>query len=116
MEWLTLVLNFFQPLVLKCFEKTSSEDPQLVLREAYDPITNKMDPALVNQAIPRARQAAHKARTAMSKAERKQFPRLSRADLYEVAEKGLIDGLNASPEKLSSIRSVASALIDEDDE
>lgn len=116
MEWLTLVLNFFQPLVLKCFEKTSSEDPQLVLREAYDPVTQRMDPALVNQAIPRARQAANRARSSMSKADRKQFPRLSRADLYEVAEKGLIDGMNATQEKMGSIRSVASALTDEDDE
>lgn len=116
MEWLTLVLNFFQPLVLKCFEKTSSEDPQLVLREAYDPVNQRMDPSLVNQAIPRARQAANRARTSMSKAERKQFPRLSRSDLYEVAEKGLIDAMNATPEKMGSIRSVASALTDEDDD
>lgn len=116
MEWLPLVLNFFQPLVLKCFEKTSSEDPQLVLRKAFDPMSGKMDPSLVCQAIPQARQASLRARRSMSRSERKQFPRLSWDDLYDAAERGLIDGMNAPSEKMSSIRATASLLTDEDDE
>lgn len=115
MEWLTLLLSFFQPIALKCFEKTSAEDPQQVLREAYDPITGRMDPELVEEAVPAARRAANRARRTLSKEERKNTPRYTRAQLREVAEEGLIKSMNASPEEVAKCRAVAAQMKDADD-
>lgn len=115
MEWLTLLLNFFQPLALKCFEKTSSEDPQQVLRENYDPVTGRMDWELVEDAVPVARRAAVRARRSLPREERKNTPRYTRAQLREVAEEGLIKSMNASPEEVAKCRAVAAQMKDVDD-
>lgn len=116
MEWLPVILSFFQPMLLKCFEKTSSEDPQAVLRSNYNAATGKMDPDIVEDSIPSTRRAAHKARKNASKAERKTFPRYSRQELYDITEKNLIDSMNAPPETVAAVRSAAYALPDGDDE
>lgn len=115
MEWFTLIASFLQPLLLKCFEKTSAEDPQQVLREAYDPVTGKMDPEIVNDAIPNTRRAAAKARRSAPRSQRKNFPRLSKAELYDYAERTLIDAMNATPEKVQAVRGVAASMTDDDD-
>lgn len=115
MEWVPLILNFLQPLLLKCFDRQSTEDPQEVLRESYDPVTGKMDPDLVNDCIPQTRRAVNRARKNASREERRSAPRYSRAELYEITEKGLIDSMNAPPEKVAQVRSVAATLRDDED-
>ena len=114
MEWLTALLAFFQPIALKCFEKSSSEDPQQVLREAFNPVTGRMDPDLVEDAVPAARRAAIHARRSLSKEERKRAPRMNRAELRDFAEQGLIKSMNASPDEVQQCRAVAATLPDSD--
>ncbi len=116
MEWLVIIQSFLQPLLLKCFEKTSTENPQEVLRRNFDPITGHMDSDLVEDAIPAARRAVQRARKSLSREERKNFPKYSRDQLYEIAEKILIDSMNASPEAVTQCRSVAASLRDSDDD
>jgi hypothetical protein len=116
MEWAILIQSFLQPLLLKCFDRTSTENPQDVLRRNYDPITGHMDSDLVEDAIPAARRAVHRARKSLSREERKTFPKLSYNQLYELAEKNLIDAMNASPEAVTQCRSVAASLRDSDDD
>lgn len=114
MEWLSLILTFLQPLWSKCHDKTSSEDPQQMLRENYDAQTGRMDPDLVNAAIPKTRRAIHKARANASKEDRKSFPKYTREEIYRIAEQGLIESMNASPERVTAIRKAADLLVDED--
>jgi hypothetical protein len=115
MEWVPLILNFLQPLLLKCFDRQSTEDPQEVLRESYDPTTGKMDPAIVNDAIPQTRRAFNRARKSASREERRNAPRYSRQELYDITEKGLIESMNAPPETVASVRTAAALLRDNDD-
>lgn len=114
MEWIPLVLNFLQPLLLKCFEKTSAEDPQEFLKENYNAVSGKMNPDVVADAIPSARRAARRARLDAPHSERKNFPRYTKAELYDIAEKGLIDSMNAPPEKVAAVRAAAAAIPDID--
>ena len=114
MEWIPLVLNFLQPLLLKCFEKTSSEDPQEFLRESYNPVTGKMDPDVVRDAMPETRRALRRARREAPASKKSEFPKLDRDGLYDLAEKGLIDAMNADPVKVTTIRAAASAIRDND--
>jgi hypothetical protein len=115
MEWIPLILNFLQPLLLKCFDRQSTEDPQEVLREAYDPITGRMDRDLVNDVIPRTRRAYQKARDKQPKEVRRAAPRYSRAELYDITEKALIDSMNAPPEMVGQVREVARQMRDDED-
>lgn len=114
-EWLAPILSFLQPLLLKCFDRQSTEDPQEVLREAFDPTTGKMDPDLVNDCIPQTRRAYAKARKHASREDRRNAPRYSREDFYDITEKSLIESMNAPPEKVAQVRSVAATLRDSDD-
>lgn len=115
MEWITIITTFLQPILLKCFDRQSTEDPQEVLREAYDTVSGKMDSDVVNDAIPQTRRAVNKARRSRSKAERKEMPRYNREQLYEMTEKILIDSMNAPPEAVAQVRSVAATLRDDED-
>jgi hypothetical protein len=115
MEWIPLILNFLQPLLLKCFDRQSTEDPQAVLRESYDSATGRMDPDLLNDCIPQTRRAFNRARRTAPREERRNAPRYSREELYDITEKGLIDSMNAPPEKVAQVRSLAATLRDDED-
>lgn len=115
MEWLPSILSFLQPLLLKCFDRQSTEDPQAVLREAYDPVSGKMDPDLVNDCIPQTRRAFSKARKSATREQRRNAPKYDRAGLYDMTEKALIDSMNAPPEAVAQVRSVAGTLRDDED-
>jgi hypothetical protein len=114
MEWLTLVLGFLQPILLKCWDKTSSEDPQEYLRANFNSATGKMSREVVEDSIPSTRRAVRKARQESPRVERKNFPKYSREELYDLAEKGLIESMNAPPEVVAKARAVATGLPDED--
>lgn len=116
MEWLALVERLFGPLLLKCFEKTSAEDPQDFLRSQYNAHTGTMDRDVVQDSIPQMRRALRRARRDADRDERRNFPRLSKSELYDLTEQELIKAMNAPPETVASARAVASGLPDEDDE
>lgn len=115
MEWIPLILNFLQPLLLKCFDRQSTEDPQSVLRESFNPVTGRMDPDLVNDCIPQTRRAFQRARKSATREQRRNAPRYSREELYDITEKSLIDSMNAPPEHVAQVRSVAATLRDDED-
>ena len=114
MEWLTIITTFLQPIILKCFEKTSAEDPQEFLRSNYNAATGRMNPEVVEDAIPATRRAVRRAHRSLSREDRKKFPRYTREELYDVAEKSLIDSMNAPQERVAAVRSEAAGLPDED--
>lgn len=115
MEWISIILPLLQPMLLKCFEKTSMEDPQEYLRSNYNASTGKLDRDVVLDAIPATRRAIRKAHRNASRAERKNFVRLSKSELYEITEKSLIESMNAPPEAVAACREVAAGMPDDDD-
>lgn len=114
MDWINIIGGILGPIVAKCFEKTSSEDAQTVLREAFNPITGRMDPDLVRDCIPATRKAANKAYRLALRSDRKKFPRLSYDDLYAIAEAELIKAMRLHPEKLQAIFAAGAILGDDD--
>jgi hypothetical protein len=114
MDWITIILGLLGPIIAKCFQQTSSENPHDVLRAAYNEATGRMDPDLVNDCIPAARQAANKAHRQASRSDRKRFPKLSRADLYEIAETKLIEAMKADGPTINAVLAAGHALGDDD--
>lgn len=114
MDWAAVIISFLQPLALKCWEQISTEDPQAFLKANYDTMTGRMDPDVVDDAIPVTRRAVIRARKSASRSERKSFPRLSRQDLYNLAEQGLVKAMNASTPEVESARLMAAEMSDED--
>ena len=112
MEWISLVTTFLQPIILKCFQRTSAEDPQEFLRENFNPVTGRMDPDVVEDAIPATRKAARKAERSLPKEEKKKIPRHTREDWRQLAEQALIASMNAPPERVAAVRAEAEAMID----
>src|SRR6187431_3156607 len=100
MDWLLIIKGFLGPMLAHCWEQISTEDAQAVLRSSYNATTGRMDPDLVQEAIPATRKAVLKARRQASHEDRKLMPRYSRADLYEIAESQLIEAMNASTEQV----------------
>lgn len=73
-----------------------------------------MDPDIVAAAMPKTRQAILKARRQASHADRKSMPRFSRQDVYDLAEKNLIDAMNASDEQVADVYAAAKLLGDDE--
>lgn len=115
MDWAALVIPILQAFLVKCWDKTSSEDPQEYLRSNYDAASGKFDRDVVVDSIPQTRRAVRKARQKLNRDERREFPKYSRAELYELTEKGLIESMNAPPEAVGSVRAMAAGLPDDDD-
>lgn len=115
MDWIAAIRAFLEPILLRCLEKTSTEDPQQILRDAYDPVSGKMDPDIVNEALPAARKAVRKAQRSASREDRRNCPRYSRAELYQITEQNLIESMHATPEHVANVRAVAATMGDSDD-
>ncbi len=113
MEWIAIISTLLGPLLAKCQQDTSSEDPQAILREAYNPATSRMDEGLVRSAIPATRQAIRKAWRNATPAERKTFPRYSRSEVYEIAEHKLIEAMKADEATLLGVFAEAASMQDE---
>lgn len=105
-----IILGLLGPLLAKCLDQVSSETPQEYLKPHYDPVTGRMDPDIVVEAIPQVRKAVLQARRQASREERKSMPRYSRNDLYYLAEKKLIEAVKASPEDVAAVYAAAKAL------
>lgn len=115
MDFTALIISLLQPLLLKCWDKTSTEDPQEFLRSNYDATTGKFDRDVVEDSIPQTRRAVRKARQRLNRDERRQFPRYGRAELYELAERNLLESMNAPPSAVGAVRALAERLPDDDD-
>lgn len=112
MEWVTLVLSFVQPLLLKCFDQVSSEDPQEFLKRNYDPVNGCFYPDVVEDAMPNTLRGVVRARRSLKKSERDQVPRYSRSDLYQLTEQALLDAMNATPAAVGACRDIAAKMVD----
>jgi hypothetical protein len=109
-----LILGLLGPLLAKCLDKVSSEPPKEYLAPHYNESTGRMDPDIVREAIPQTRRAVLKARRQSSREERRSMKRYSYDDLYKLAEKKLIEAMNATPDEVAAVYAAAKALPDED--
>ncbi len=114
MDWLSIISGLLGPILAKCFQQTSAENPHDVLRAAYNATTGQMDPDLVNDCIPAVRRAANKAHRQASPRDRKTFPRLSRPDHYKIANAKLIEAMNADGAHVDAVLAAGRALGDDE--
>ena len=114
MEWLPIILSFLQPFLAKCFAQQSTESPKEYLTSLYNASNGKMDSDLVIDAMSQTRRAIRKARRNASREDRRNFPRYSRDEIYDITERQLIEAMNAPPEQLAAVFASAAALSDDD--
>ena len=110
-----LISGFLLPMLAKCQQQTSSEDPQEFLKSHYDSSTGKFDPDVVRDAIPATRRATRKAYRSSSRSERRDFPRLDAKGYYDLAEEKLKEAMDAPPEKVAAVMASAATLPDGDE-
>ena len=110
MDWTAIIIQFLLPILARCHNRTSTEDPQELLRDNYDSGTGKFESWLVNATIPATRRAVHKAMMSLPPRERRNFPRHSRADLVELAQKSLYTAMTAAPADVAVVMSAAETL------
>ncbi|TXH13893.1 MAG: hypothetical protein E6R03_10435 [Hyphomicrobiaceae bacterium] len=108
-----LFAQLLNAMLMKCLSDISSQTPQEYVRDHFDPATGRIDPELVNDAMPAAARAARKARRSLPPAERKDAPKLSREDLYARTEAQLIEGMHATTEQVFACREFAATLGDD---
>lgn len=108
-----LFVQLLNAMLVKCLSDISSQTPQEYVRDHFDATTGRIDPELVNDAMPAAARAARKARRSMPRDERKDAPKLSREDLYARTEAQLIEGMNATPEQVAACMEFAATLGDD---
>jgi len=112
-DWMSLISGFLIPMFAQCLNRVSSETPEEYLRPHYDPITGKMDPELVTDAMSRTKRAIRKAYNNTPKKERGAFPRYSRDEVYAITEAKLIEAMNAPPEAVAAAMASAATLGDD---
>lgn len=116
MEWLTLITGLLLPFLQKCREKQgATQDPQEYLRSVYDHNTGKFPEDVVNDAVPQTRKAIRQAFRQTPRDERRNFPRYRRHEVYEIAEKGLLKAMNATPEEAAQVMAAAAELPDDEE-
>ena len=116
MEWVTLITGLLLPLLQRCREKQgATEDPQEYLRANYDESTGKFNPDVVNATVPQTRRAIKKAFRQTPKDQRGKFPRYRRDEVYDIAEKGLLKAMNATPDEAAQVMAAAAELPDNDE-
>ena len=114
MDWIGLITKYLDLFLIRCFDQVSSETPQQYLASHYDPISGRMDESLVRSAMPQTRRAIVKARQAAPRAERRNFPRYGRDEIYTITETRLIEAMNASESEVAAVKSVAATMGDDD--
>jgi hypothetical protein len=110
MGWEALIISLLQPMLLKCLENFSAEEPQDYLKGCCD-VYGNLYPDVVQDAMPQTRRAVRRAWLS-NKEDRptEPFPRLSRHELYRLTEQTLLNAMNATPEELQAIRGAAENL------
>lgn len=114
MEWLTVIFGLLGPMLLKCQQSTSSQDPQEYLAAHYDPLTDTFSGSIVQDALPQTYRAIRKARRQASHEDRKNFPRYSREEVVEMTKQKLKASMTASKAEVEAAHVAAASLPDED--
>lgn len=115
MNWVALITSLLGPMLAKCFQEQSSEEPQAYLARHYDATASKMDADLVRDAMPATARAVRKAhRQCRTKEDRKSFPRYSRDELYALTEDRLITAMKADPTEVASAYAAAASMTEDD--
>lgn len=114
MEWITLITTLLGPLLMKCFQGSSNEDPREFLKAHYNPDTDEFSGNIVEDALPQTYRAIRKARRQTPHKERKNFPKYSREEVIQMTKDHLKDSMKASDEKLRACKVEADSLEDED--
>ena len=109
-----LILALLGPILVKCLDQVSSETPSEYLRPHFNEVTGKMSPDIVHDAMPATRRAILKARRQASREDRQTMSRYSKEDVYNLAEKKLIEAMNAPPEKVADVYAAAKLLGDDE--
>ena len=117
MEWATIILGLLGPLFAKCPSQSAEAalDPKEYLKSNYNDSTGRMDSSLVRRAMPTTRKAIKKAKKQASEEERKMFPLYSRNEIYEIAEKKMIESMNAPSEQVAAAFASAATLTEDAD-
>lgn len=113
MEWVTIISTLLLPILAKCWGDEEGTDGQEFLKANYNTTTGRMNPNVVNRALPATRRAMHKAKMqCKDRRERRNFPAYTKAQIYELAEKNLIDAMNANEDKAIAVYAEADRLGD----
>ena len=110
MGWEALIISLLQPMLLRCLENFSSEEPQDYLHGCCD-VYGNLYPDVVQDAMPQTRRAVRRAWLS-NKEDRPAgpFPKMSRHELYRLTEQTLLDSMNATPEEMQAVRERADKL------
>lgn len=118
MEWITRIFGLIGPFLAECQKKNNPTqtpaEAQADLRAQYNAMTGRMNPRLVRQVVPQVRRAENKARRNGTKQERKDNPRLTKDQLYDMADKSLIQAMAADKAQLRVAYAAAAKLGDDD--
>lgn len=114
MEWLTIISTLVLPMLAKCWGNEGSSDPQEFLKSKYDSESGKMDPATVRRAVPATRKAIAKAKREATKADRKNFPKYTKEEVYSMAEDNLVKAMSASKKQATKVYEAAMKLGDDE--
>jgi hypothetical protein len=110
MGWEALIISLLQPMLLRCFEQFSSEDPQRYLQDCCD-IYGNLYPDVVHDAMPQTRRAVRRAWLSNREDRPSEpFPRMTRRELYRLTEQTLLDSMNATPGEMQAVRERADEL------
>lgn len=110
MEWVAIISTLVLPMLAKCWGTEGDSDPQEFLKSKYDSESGKMDPATVRRAIPATRKAIAKAKRKASKEDRKNFPKYSKEEVYNMAEQNLVKAMNANKKETAKVYEAAMKL------
>lgn len=114
MEWITLITGILGPMLLKCMQKTSTEDPRAFLKSHYDATTDSFSGGVVEDALPQTYRATRIARRRTPPKDRKNFPRYSNDDIVKMTKDHLKDSMNATDTQLATCQAVADQLPEDD--
>ncbi len=115
MDWTILIFSILDPLLARCLDQVSSEDPQEYLRAHYNAESRQMDPSVVGDAMRQTYRAIRKAKQSCdSRTERRNFPRYGRHDVYALTERRLIEAMNASEDEVGAAVLAGRSIQDEE--
>ena len=113
MEWLPIIFKFLDMFLAQCQNAVSSETPQAYVLAHYNAATGKLERGIVLDAMTQTYRAIRKARHELSPADRKDFPRYSRTEVYDITEHRLLDAMNATDDQVAAARAAAATLEDD---
>ena len=115
MDFFSIISGLLLPLLAKCFQGVSSDDPRQYLRDHYDSSSDSFDSGLVADCMPQTYRAIRKARRQCNHKDRKNFPQYSRDQVYKMTEESLRDAMKADDAAVAAVMAAAGQLSGVDD-